>query len=301
MGRQRPKHTLFEERLAVVMSTNALFQLVLDVIFEALHLVPTRVNHLSLTVLNAFISYKTLSAIRKNRFSFMHEDCQILWLMEICLIVGDVYYSAYDNFGLFFIYVRLIFIICSVFNFLAVSYIMLKYQLWSISYKGHGKPSARQNVMLAFRAMSKSMGSLRSMDSRHSIPMVDPVLMEDGTSNTGSPRKKTKARMNSLSSHIEDDNDDDGHFDGENEHYEADDIDMDKEYTGDSTSNQQEQQQQQQSRKFNLRRQFSIRSHISSNSETASVQLEKAVSPVALDNIQLNQSSFDEENSAIDT
>ena len=75
---------------------------------------------------------------------------------------------------------------------------------------------------------------------------------------------------------------------------------MDKEYTGDSTSNQQ-QQQQQQSRKFNLRRQFSIRSHISSNSETASVQLEKAVSPVALDNIQLNQSSFDEENSAIDT
>ena len=302
MGRQRPKHTLFEERLAVVMSANALFQLALDVIFEALHLVPTRVNHLSLTVLNAFISYKTLSAIRKNRFSFMHEDCQILWLMEICLIVGDVYYSAYDNFGLFFIYVRLIFIICSVFNFLAVSYIMLKYQLWSISYKGHGKPSARQNVMLAFRAMSKSMGSLRSMDSRHSIPMVDPVLMEDGTSNTGSPRKKTKARMNSLSSHIEDDNDDvdDGHFDGENEHYEADDIDMDKEYTGDSTSNQQEQQQQL-SRKFNLRRQFSIRSHISSNSETASVQLEKAFSPVALDNIQLNQSSFDEENSAIDT
>ena len=296
MGRQRPKHTLFEERLAVVMSANALFQLALDIIFEALHLVPTRVNHMSLTVLNAFISYKTLSAIRKNRFSFMHEDCQILWLMEICLIVGDVYYSAYDNFGLFFIYVRLIFIICSIFNFLAVSYIMLKYQLWSISYKGHGKPSARQNVMVAFRAMSKSMGSLRSMDSRHSIPMVDPVLMEDGTSNTGSPRKKTKARMNSLSSHIEDDNDDDGHLDGENEHYEADDIDMDKEYTGDSTSNQ-----QQQHRKFENRRQFSIRSHISSNSETASVQLEKAISPVALDNIQLNQSSFDEENSAIDT
>ena len=103
MGRSRPPHTKFEENLAVVMSLNALMQFVLDVVFEALHLLPTRINHLSLTLLNAFISHKTLSAVRRDRFSFMHEDCQILWLMEICLIAGDIYYLLVDDFSLQFI------------------------------------------------------------------------------------------------------------------------------------------------------------------------------------------------------
>ena len=58
--------------------------------------------------------------------------------MEICLIVGDVYYAIFDDFSMKFIYVRLIFIVCSLFNFIGVSYIMMKYQLWSLTYKGHG-------------------------------------------------------------------------------------------------------------------------------------------------------------------
>ena len=138
MGKQRPKHQPWEEKIVVFMSINALVQLVLDIIFEALHLLPTRINHLSLTFLNAFISFKTLSAVQKNRFSFMHEDCQILWLMEICLIFGDVWYAIFDDFSIRFIYIRLIFIVCSFFNFICVSYFMAKYELWSITYKGHG-------------------------------------------------------------------------------------------------------------------------------------------------------------------
>mmetsp|Transcript_8793 Transcript_8793/g.13158 ORF Transcript_8793/g.13158 Transcript_8793/m.13158 type:complete len:228 (-) Transcript_8793:231-914(-) len=140
MGRYRPRHTENEQRLAISMSVNALIQFLLDVVFEALHLIPTRVNHLSLTFLNAFISFKTLSAIHKDRFSFLHEDCQILWLMEVCLILGDIYYVIVDEFSYKFIYVRLFFIVCSVYNLIGVSYIIVKYQLWSLTYKGHGKP-----------------------------------------------------------------------------------------------------------------------------------------------------------------
>ena len=144
MGKQRPKHKPWEEKLAIVMSANALVQLLLDIIFEALHLVPTRINHLSLTLLNAFISFKTLSAIGKNRFSFLHEDCQILWLMEVCLIFGDVWYAIFEGFTWFFLYVRLFFLLCSLFNLVAVSYIMCRYELWSLTYKGHGPSSVRR-------------------------------------------------------------------------------------------------------------------------------------------------------------
>jgi hypothetical protein len=137
MGKLRPRHTDYEQKLAILMSANALIQFMLDVVFEILHWLPTRINHLSLTLLNAFISYKTLSAVKRDRFSFMHEDCQILWLMEVCLIAGDVYYLLADEFSYKFIYLRLFFIVCSLFNWCGVSYIMCKYDLWSLSYKGH--------------------------------------------------------------------------------------------------------------------------------------------------------------------
>jgi hypothetical protein len=57
-------HTEFEHYLSIAIAGNGILQLLLDIIMEALHIVPTRINHLSLTVLNAFLAWKTLSAIQ---------------------------------------------------------------------------------------------------------------------------------------------------------------------------------------------------------------------------------------------
>jgi hypothetical protein len=56
--------------------------------------------------------------------------------MELFLIAGDIYYLIADEFSYQFIYARLFFIVCSTFNFVAVIYIMHKYNLWSLSYQG---------------------------------------------------------------------------------------------------------------------------------------------------------------------
>lgn len=129
-------HTEFEHYLSILIAGNGILQLLLDIVMEALHIVPTRINHLALTILNAFLAWKTLSAIQKDKFKFLHEDCQVLFLMELFLIAGDVYYVFVDDFSYQFIYARLFFIICSAFNFFAVIYIMHKYSLWSLSYQG---------------------------------------------------------------------------------------------------------------------------------------------------------------------
>ena len=57
-------HTQFEHYLSVAIAANGIVQLLLDIVMEALHMVPTRINHLSLTVINAFLAWKTLSAIQ---------------------------------------------------------------------------------------------------------------------------------------------------------------------------------------------------------------------------------------------
>ena len=180
MGRFRPRHEPWEEKLAIFMGCNALVQLLLDIIFESLHLIPTRINHLSLTFLNAFISYKTLSAIKKNRFSFMHEDCQILWVMEVCLIFGDVWYAIFDDFSIKFIYIRLMFICFSTMNLIGVTWIMVKYQLWSISYKGHGPPGPRNSL----QRLQKSFSVLGDMDEKDAEIVAghhisDPIPAEE--------------------------------------------------------------------------------------------------------------------------
>eukprot|EP00755_Sulcionema_specki_P032067 Sspe_Gene.97936::Locus_71419_Transcript_1_1_Confidence_1.000_Length_606::g.97936::m.97936 len=139
-------HTAWEERISVFISLNAIVQFIADVVLEALGLIPTRINHLSLTLLNAFISFKSLSAIQKDKFRFLHEDCQIFWLLEILLIVGDVYYAVKDDSARFFILVRLTFVCCSAFNAIFVTYIMIKYRLYHITYQGdaHGNESTRE-------------------------------------------------------------------------------------------------------------------------------------------------------------
>lgn len=57
-------HTEFEHYLSISIAANGIVQLFLDIMMEIFHVVPTRINHLSLTVLNAFLAWKTLSAIQ---------------------------------------------------------------------------------------------------------------------------------------------------------------------------------------------------------------------------------------------
>ena len=37
------------------------------------------------------LAYKTLSAIKQNKFKFLHEDLQILFLLEVTLVFGDLF------------------------------------------------------------------------------------------------------------------------------------------------------------------------------------------------------------------
>lgn len=130
-------HTNLEEKIMIFVSINALLQFIADVILEAKHILPTRINHLSLTLMNAFLSYKTLSAIKKDMFRFLHEDVQSLILLEILLIFGDLFYlmqNGWDDFT--FIWVRLSFIALSMFNLIYISTIMVKYKLYHLSYMG---------------------------------------------------------------------------------------------------------------------------------------------------------------------
>lgn len=149
--------TKTEVFLAALMSINALIQFILDLILEILHLIPTRVNHLSLTVLNAFVSWKTLSAIQKKKFRFVHEDVQTLFILEICLIVGDLYYFFYDDFNIYFLLVRLFFLICSTFNLFVVIYIIWKHGLWHLSYQGDGGEKGRELVRRATQRFRRSI------------------------------------------------------------------------------------------------------------------------------------------------
>ena len=138
------EHTHCEEWLYQFVQINAILQLMLDIVLEILHLVPMRINHLALTVINAFLAYKTLSAIRQNKFKFLHEDIQILVLLEICLILGDLFIlvdpscaelkKGWSLIG--FYYTRATFIILSFYNLVVALYIMNKHKLYHLKYVG---------------------------------------------------------------------------------------------------------------------------------------------------------------------
>lgn len=130
------EHTIIEERIAIFVAINAVIQFIGDIIVESLHLVPTRINHLSLTLLNAFLAFKTLSAIHKQKFRFLHEDIQILFLLEVLLILGDVFYIIDDGWDQKFVLTRLTFVLFSCFNMGFASYIMYMYELYHLTFQG---------------------------------------------------------------------------------------------------------------------------------------------------------------------
>ena len=133
------KHTEIEENISRFVAYNAVLQFIVELILEILVVLPTRINHLSLSLLNGFLSFKTLSAISKDKFRFLHEDVQIFFILEILLILGDIYYLISEGWNYKFFYVRIPFIFLSIFNWLFVTYIIIKYKLYNITYQGDQK------------------------------------------------------------------------------------------------------------------------------------------------------------------
>ena len=191
-------HTSFEERASIFIGVNAIFQFIGDVVLEALGLIPPRINHLALTFLNAFISFKTLSAIQKDKFRFLHEDCQVFWLLEMLLIVGDVYYSFRDDWGREFILLRLTFVACSLFNFLFITYIILKYRLYHITYQGHIDV---ENESFINSDKENSETPETNRDTVEILNMNKQISMDDqdgdGTINT-SPNKDVSPSLDAI-------------------------------------------------------------------------------------------------------
>ena len=140
-------HTKLEHYIAIFVSINAIVQFIADAIVEGLKLVPTRVNHLGLTLLNAFVSFKTLSAIKKNKFRFLHEDIQTLFLLEVLLIFGDVFYILDEGWDEQFFYIRLGFVGLSIFNLCFATYIIVRYELWHMTYQGPSAPTRHPSVL----------------------------------------------------------------------------------------------------------------------------------------------------------
>lgn len=131
-------HTKKEEYIVIFVCINAIGQLIADIILEILKIMPVvRINHISLTFLNAFLSLKTMSAIYKDQFRFLHEDSQTLFILEFLLIIGDIFYVIYDDFDINFIYIRCSFIVLSIFNLIFITYIIIKYKLYHLTYQGN--------------------------------------------------------------------------------------------------------------------------------------------------------------------
>lgn len=130
-------HTNLEEKISLFLAFNAMLQFIVDIVLvEVMHLLPIRINHLSLTSLNAFISFKTLSAIRKDKFRFLHEDVQILCVLEVLLIIGDIYYMV-NEWDSLFLYIRISFICFGLFDVIFLLFVMIKYELYHLTYQGH--------------------------------------------------------------------------------------------------------------------------------------------------------------------
>lgn len=141
------EHTNIQERIAIFVAINSVLQFIADVIIEIAHIVPTRINHLSLTLLNAFIAFKTLSAITKNKFRFLHEDVQVMFLLELLLILGDIFYIIDDGWDKTFFIVRIPFVVLSFFNFSFSAYIIYIYELYHITYQGELYKNHRSNTL----------------------------------------------------------------------------------------------------------------------------------------------------------
>ena len=141
-----PKHAKIDEISFIFVNINAVLQLFGDLILEILHITPTRISYLGLAFVHAFGSAKTLLAIKQHKVRFLHEDIQLMIVLEICLIIGDVLglldeECQQDGFdSLAFFTARGVFIVLSIINLCILLRVMFAYRLYHLTYVREDDP-----------------------------------------------------------------------------------------------------------------------------------------------------------------
>lgn len=135
-------HSEFVEKLLVYQSTSSIVQFIVDVIIEMLivagimeYQFAFRTEYIMMAFLTSFFSFKTLDSIRKDDFGLVHEDIQGTMILEVSLVISDFWFLwGLDHLDMFWI--RLPFIVLTTINGFIIHYIICKYKLWSLFYRG---------------------------------------------------------------------------------------------------------------------------------------------------------------------
>jgi hypothetical protein len=136
------KHENYIEKLLLIQAILSMIHFICDFIIEILTLIhvitkiPIRISYMLLSFVTAFLSYKTFDAIKSDQYAVAHEDIQAAFLLEISQLISDLWFLEYDKYyDLAFDY-RIGFMVSNIINIVIISFIMCKYKLWSIRYRG---------------------------------------------------------------------------------------------------------------------------------------------------------------------
>ena len=135
------------------------------------------------------------------KFDYVHEDIQTLIILEIALILGDLFYiftEAGDKVN--FLLLRLFFLGCSLFNFGSAIYITVKYELWHLTYQGVREEAIRRmSSLIKMKNLEIKNQSMQvSKTNTKSKLKVGSLVSSDDTTNTNSISKtksKTKSKQ----------------------------------------------------------------------------------------------------------
>ena len=141
-----PSQAKCDEHLFIFVNINAVFQLLGDLVLEFLQITPRRIGYLGLAFVHAFGASKSLVAFGQKKVRFLHEDIQLMILLEIFLILGDAFAlfdeeckSNHFDFTTF-IASRAVFILLSSINLLILIKIIFTYKLYHLTYVSKDDP-----------------------------------------------------------------------------------------------------------------------------------------------------------------
>lgn len=136
------KHEDYIEKLLIIQAVLSMVHFVCDLVIEILTLVhiitklPIRISYMLLSFVAAFLSYKTFDSIKSDQYAVAHEDIQAGFLLEVSLLLSDIWFLQYDGYYDLALDYRLGFMASNIINIIIISFIMCKYKLWSIRYHG---------------------------------------------------------------------------------------------------------------------------------------------------------------------
>jgi len=123
--------------LSMFMSANAIAQFFGDLVLEFLmssgvllyH--PLRIDFLFLTAISALLAFHTLQGLRRKEIDVTQDSTQVSWLVEVALLIGDVYYLlTFPGVTMTTVVMRAPFMIFTAINICIVSYIIFRLKLF---------------------------------------------------------------------------------------------------------------------------------------------------------------------------